>query len=336
MTGPVCVEVMNTDRITPLGSVSAAEAIADTANGAARRIVIDPIVAREETSLLHSQPRDGKTWFMLAAGLAVAAGEKFADRFPTAQTNVLYCSNEDSQRSIAKRILMLMNGLKMRRAPDGFRLSVGRGMWLDDPDWQERLIDEARAFEIGLVAYEPLRSVSACVDRGPAELQPLARFERRLINETGCAIWRGHHETKPPNGFTDDRRPAQRSSGGGLFSISDAPISIERVDDTKSRFVPDGFKHCDTPSPFIVERLVFDDVACLNVIDAPEHQTGADLAVLDAVRDFLREHPNSSGRQIEGQVTGQAEKVRKALDTLRANGDARYVTKGKAHLWSLG
>lgn len=33
----------------------------------------------EETSLLHSQPRDGKTWFMLAAGLAVAAGETFRE-----------------------------------------------------------------------------------------------------------------------------------------------------------------------------------------------------------------------------------------------------------------
>jgi hypothetical protein len=318
-----------------LGSVTVADAIEDAANGPARRVVIDPLVAREETSLLHSQPRDGKTWFMLNAGLAVAAGEIFADRFPTVQTNVLYCSNEDSQRQIAKRVLMLMNGLTMTRAPEGFRLFVGRGLWLDDDDWQQRLIDEVRAFEIGLVIYEPLRSVSACVDRGPAELQPLSRFERRLIGETGCAIWRGHHETKPLTNGPDDRRPAQRASGGGLFSISDAPISIERVDDTKSRFVPDGFKHTDTPAPFIVERLASDDVAWVRVIDAPERQSGADLALLADVRGFLREHPNSSGRQIEGAIHKQAERVRAALDTLRATGEARYVKKGTAHLWSL-
>jgi AAA domain-containing protein len=324
------------DRITSvLGSVTAADAIEDAANGPARRIVIDPIVAREETALLHSQPRDGKTWFMLAAGLAVATGEKFAGRFPTEQTNVLYASNEDSQRATAKRVHMLMNAVTMKRAPEGFRLFVGRGLWLDDPDWQQRLIDEVLAFEIGLVMYEPLRSVTACVDRGPAELQPLSRFERRLIGETGCAIWRGHHETKPLTGFADDRRPAQRSSGGGLFSISDAPISIERVDDTKSRFVPDGFKHADTPAPFIVERIAFDGVACLNVIDAPERQTGADLALVDSVRDFLRQHPESSQAEVQRTLKKQKEAIKQALETLAAAREARCLPKGKANLWSL-
>lgn len=320
---------------SPLGSVTAAEAITAAATGPARRLVVDPLVAREETALLHSQPRDGKTWFMLAAALAVSAGAKFAGRFATVPANVLYATNEDGQRQIAKRVQMLMNGAGMKHAPDGFRLFVGRGLWLDENDWQQRLIDEVRAFDIGVVMYEPLRSVTACVDKGPSDLQPLSRFERRLINETGCAIWRGHHETKPSTAFPDDRRPAQRSSGGGLFSISDAPISIERADDTKSRYVPDGFKHADTPAPFIVERLIVADAAYLIATDAPDHQTGADLAIIDEVREHLRQHPASSGRQIEGAIRKQAQKVRAALDVLAKAGEARYTTRGKAHLWSL-
>jgi hypothetical protein len=193
-------------------------------------------------------------------------------------------------------------------------------------------------FEIGLVILDPLRSVTASVDRGPAELQPLALFERRLINETGCAVWNGHHETKPPastlNG-PDERRPAQRSSGGGLFSMMDAPVSIERIDDMKSRFVPDGFKHDETPAPFIVERLILGDAAFLMVADAPERQTGSDLALVDAVRDFLREHPDSSQAFIQRTLKKQKEAIKTALETLAGNREAFCVPKGKANLWRL-
>ena len=317
-----------------LGSVSLPEALAAAADGPTRRPVIDPLVAREETSLLQSQPRDGKTWTMLAGGLAVATGEQFAGRFATEQTNVLYLTNEDGERAVVNRLEMLMRGMEIKRAPEGFRLHVGRGTWLDDPGCQQRVIDEIRSFEIGLFIPEPLRSVTGCVDKGPADLQPFARFLRRLIGETGCAVWCGHHETKP-NGFQDERRAAQRSSGGGLFSAMDAPISIERVDDKQSRFVPDGFKHCETPAPFIVERVISEGAVYLCVVDAPEGQTGADIALLEEVRQFLRTHPHSSGRQVERAIKKQADRVRAALDTLKATGEARYIPKGRSHLWTL-
>jgi AAA domain-containing protein len=320
---------------SPLGSISVAEAIANAGKAPARRLVIDPLVAREETSLLTGQPREGKTWWLLAGGLAVAYGDKLGGRFATEQTNVLYCSNEDGERVIAKRLQMLMNGLSKDQAPDTFRLFVGRGLWLDDPGWQQLLINEARAFNTGLVILDPFRSLSACVDKGPSELQPFARFQRRLISETGCGIWGGHHETKYVSGLPDNRRPAQRSSGGGLFSISDAPISIERVNDTKGLFVPDGFKHCETPDPFVVTRLIVDDAVYLMVSDAADGQTGADLALVEEVRDFLRSNPGRSGSEIAKQLRKQKGRVFDALESLRAAGAAQFVVKGKAYLWEL-
>src|SRR5262245_24000507 len=158
-----------------LGIISVAEAIARAAT-ATRKCIIEPLVATEETSVLTSQPRDGKTWFMLAGCLAVANGEKLAGQFCTHQTNVLYCSNEDGERAVAHRVRMLMNAQGQEVAPAGFRLHVGRGLWLDDAQCQKRLIDEVRSHQIGLVAFDPLRSLTACVDRGPSELQHLPYF----------------------------------------------------------------------------------------------------------------------------------------------------------------
>lgn len=317
----------------PLGSITLAEALRD---GAQRQMLIDPLIARGETSLLHSQPRDGKTWFALAAGLAVATGAKFADRWETTQGNVLYCSNEDNERSIAQRAQMLLRGLNSKTLPDGFRLFVNRGLWVDETDWQRRLIAEVKVLEIALVIFDPLRSVTACVDKGPSDLQPLSRFERTLISETGCAIWNLHHETKPSAmSLPDDRRPAQRASGGGLFSTMDAPISIERVDDTKSRFVPDGFKHSVSPDPFIVERLVQDDLAVIVVSDTDRQQNGADLALVDAVREFLRNHPSSSQSDVQRAVRKMKSRVTEALDALKDANEAEYLWRGRTKVWRL-
>jgi hypothetical protein len=329
---------MATGPTSPLGSISLPEAIAKLAEGPARRMVIDPLVAREETWLLASQPREGKTWWQLAGGLAVADGEMLAGRFPTVQTNVLYCTNEDGLRAVTNRLQVLMNGLGRQRIPDNFRLFVGGGLWLDDKAdyWQGQLIKDVRAFEIGLVIFDPLRSVTGCVDKGPSELQPFARFLRRLITETGCAPWCSHHEIKPSAGSFDDRRPAQRAAGGGLFAHFDAPISIEHINDTKALFVPDGFKFCDTPTPFIVQRLVLDgEAVILTASDRPKGQTGAELALVEEVRSFLGAHPGLSGSKIVMQLKKQKERVFEALWHLHAAGEARFDKVGKAHLWEL-
>jgi len=126
-------------------------------------------------------------------------------------------------------------------------------------------------------------------------------------------VWSAHHETKPPSFAVGDRRAAQRSSGGGLFSHGYS-VSKERIDDDRSKFVPDGFKHSETPPPFILQRIVKDGDCYLLTEDASANQTGADLALLDDVREFLRAHPGSSGHKVEASFSKQADKVRKALD----------------------
>src|SRR6476646_6515980 len=105
-------------RPNQLGSVTVAEAM-EAAGRSSRQVIIDPLVASEETSLLQSQPRDGKTWFVLGGGLAVARGLEFAG-FRTTQTNVLYVTNEDGVASLTKRLRMLMTGFQISGPPDNF------------------------------------------------------------------------------------------------------------------------------------------------------------------------------------------------------------------------
>ena len=52
-----------------------------------------------------------------------------------------------------------------------------------------------------------------------------------------------HHDVKPArDGKADERPRAQRARGGGLLSISDAPIHFERISDDSTLLVPNLWK----------------------------------------------------------------------------------------------
>jgi hypothetical protein len=95
-----------------------------------------------------------------------------------------------------------------------------------------------------VVILDPLRSLTGCVDQGPRELQPFARYLRRLVDATGVVPVLSHHDTKPLVGQRETRQRPQRVSGGAMFSIADAPIHCERIgedDWTRRQTDPSGF-----------------------------------------------------------------------------------------------
>jgi len=191
---------------------------------------------------------------------------------------------------------MLLAGRGIRTAPPNVHLIVGRGCDLDAPVWQRRLIDEVRRLGIGLVILDPIRSLTSCVDQGPHELQPFARYLRSLLRETDVAILLVHHDAKPAAGGTDNRRRAQRASGGAIFSIVDGPMHVERIDARRSLVAPDGFKFCSDPESFVFERVAADDGVSLRLIAAdPGVSTNAsDVALQDKLEGFL-------GRILDGR-----------------------------------
>ena len=276
------------------------------------------------------QPRDGKSWIAQGIALAATQGVDFCGRFKTTPCPALVCGNEDTEAITASRLKMLLAG---QEAPDSLRLFIGRGLWLDDADWQQKLLHEVDQLDIGLVILDPLRSLTAAVDQGPAQLQPLALFLRKLMRKTGCGILCVHHDTKPSTmPAPDDRRHAQRVSGGGLFSIIDSPIHVQHVDDEKSLCVPDGFKHTETPAPFLIERSIAGNHAVLLVADAPTRD-GNDLAVREEIKVFLKDNSNSSGSAVARGINRQKDVVLKALKGLEKAQEVRSQQKGKSTIW---
>jgi RecA-family ATPase len=301
-------------------------------------MLVDELLAPGEVGMLHGQPRDGKTWAALDLAIAVAtAGTAYGlDRLRAPRARpVLIVGNEDSRAAYAERFRLLLAGRGLATPPDTLRLLVGRGASLDEADWRERLLDEVRRDGVGLVIIVPLRSVTGAADQGPAELRPVSAFLRRMVGETGCAVLVVHHDVKPRPDAADARRRAQRASGGGLFSTVDAPVHVERLDQTRSLLTPDGTKHRPDPAPLVVERQSGDGWVRL-IAETTSAGTADDLALDHAIVDHLRQSGGGSQRAIVRAVGKHHQLVKLALDRLLATGVVDTAEgPRRAQLWFL-
>lgn len=307
------------------------EPIADLAarlNGAGgRQRLLGDLVALGEIAMLHGQPRDGKSWLSLEIAVAVAVGPDVAafglDRYRVDTPRpVLLANGEDGPATVVDRVRALLSGHGLSDWPANLHI-IGRGLDLDDPTQQARIIAEAKRLGAALVILDPLRSLTACVDQGPADLRPFGGFLRRLVRETGAALLLVHHDVKPPANGPDTRRRAQKASGGALFSIVDAPIHVERVDERRSLVAPDGFKFTADPAAFVVERTDVAGGVQLRADDMPASTNAADVTLQARIRAHLSEAGGAgagSGSAIAKALHVRKESAFDALDAMERAG----------------
>jgi hypothetical protein len=302
----------------------------------AASMLIDGLLPGDGLTLTHADPRSLKTWLHLAAGLGLTSGRAVAGYCPVREAvPVGYVTNEDSVRRVGDRLAMLLRGHGLTAIPDGFHFAVHAGVWLDDLQWQARLVDTVRARGLRVLLLDPLRSLSACVDQGPRELQPFAIWLRRFQDDTGCAVWLNHHNVKPMAGQKDERRRPHRASGGGLFSIADAPIMLEKIGDTNRAILTAcGWKFGEDPPALELRLTVEGDEARLDASPAETAEAG-DAALRDRVLDFLAENPGAAGSHVAAGIHANKAAVLDALKALSRLDRVDCTKTARQNCWFL-
>ena len=295
--------------------------------------LVSGFVPGDGITLLHGHPRTLKSWMVLTLALCRTANQPAFGGLAVRPGPTLLITNEDSQARVAQRLDWLRAGFGLPALPADLWLIVGKGIWLDDPDAQDRLVGLVKNFTVDLVILDPLRSVTGCVDQGPRDLQPFQTYLRLLMRETGCAVLACHHDAKPAPGIRDDRKHPHRASGGGLYSIADAPIHVERIGDTNTVIAtPCGWKFSDDPSPLEITLTVGDGAAMLT---AKASTSGdAETVVLhDKILAYVQANPHTCGRKLAEALRGNRQRLFGALEQLYEAGRLDRVTRGQGHYW---
>jgi hypothetical protein len=305
--------------------------------------LIPGLIPGDGFTLIHGQPRSLKTWLELELARAMVTGTApfGVERFtPAAPLRAWFATEEDPDIEVYKRFQGLFAGRNGGIEPAGLHVTVQRAMSLDDPQWQQDCIDTAKSLAIEVTFFDPLRSFTSAVDQGPDKLRPFVLFLRRYVRETGSRVILSHHDTKPPVGKADDRPKPQRASGGGIFSIADAPIHVERLglEESRSLITPSYYKFSVSPEPFIM-AIESDDPkdptwVRLRAEDSTVREA-QDLGLHARIVDYLREHPHTSGTKVATGVHAAKAEVLQALGALRQKGRVDFQTRGQANLWAI-
>lgn len=312
--------------------------------------LIAQLVPGEGITLVHSQPRGLKTWVSSECQIAIATGTPAfgaAEYSVETPRSVWYLTEEDPPVKILERLRALLAGRGLTEAPDRLLLSVKQGWNLDDPDHQGRLLHFLQSQRIEVLIIDPLRSVTGATDKTYVELRPFILFLRRLQRETGVVLILTHHDTKPQPGTIDTREGPQRMSGGGLFSVVDAPIHLTKLTSEGGPaclLAPSDYKFGEAPPP-VKLRLVTDHprTATRATWVTTPATAGSERALEhdDQLLRYFREHAAQefSGRQLATALRMGQGTVRLSLQRLLAAGQVEKRTgsgtEKNAQLWRL-
>ena len=302
------------------------------------RWLVDGLIPGDGTVLVHSQPREYKTLAAQAILISMTTGRPAfgLERLQVGDPEpAWYITEEDSCWRVSNRFGQLLRGYGIERAPELLHVSAGQGLSLDVTEWQERIIATVREHGFRLVVIDPLRSVTEAADQGPRELKPLALFIRRFIRETGAVMLIVHHDTKPPATAQDQRPRPQRASGGGIFSIADSPIHIDRVDEHRRMLVPCAFKFAADPPPVTVQLQEGPGWLRLTGEEATAAKPGD--AVLDLrIIEFLNNAPYAYGNRVARGVKARKSLVLERLKALQMHGLVDSVIDSRGVKWFSG
>lgn len=262
------------------------------------KALVSELVYEDCSILIHGQPRAMKSLSQMELTLAMSIGHPpfGLERFDVPEpVPVCYVMEEDPERRMYQRFEWLLNGRQEDR-PENLHLTVRQAIDLDDEEWQAALIEAGKKYSFKYTVLDPLRSLTAGADKGPSDLKPFATFVRRYIKETGSAVGIVHHDTKPPIGKEDIRKRPQKASGGGIYSISDSPIHVEEIDQTRSLLAPCGYKFTDDPKPFVVTfEPEGEPVHSVQLVGQNTEESKAkNLALRERILSFLAKRPGAT------------------------------------------
>jgi hypothetical protein len=312
--------------------------MADRLYAQARAYQREPFVgdwlAAREVTLVHGQPRDGKSWLALELALSMATGTPACGTLAASVRGpVLLVGNEDGPEVVVSRLAALWRGRGGDGVPPDIGCLIHRGISLDDAAGQAAILAEVRRLGARLVILDPLRSLTTRADQGPAELRPIALWARSLVQETGCSLLVVHHDVKPP-AVPDQRRRSQRVSGGGLFAAVDAPLATERLSPGRTLVTADGFKHVPDPAPVVLVREP-SPAGGLRLRLEPTGAHDPDAVALEArILERLRELGGASTRELGRRLGVRWDLLVARLDAMyRAGLIDQSTGPRRAQLW---
>ena len=162
-------------------------------------------------------PKVGKSWDMLEEAYCLATAQPVFGHFAVPRKfKVLVIEEEDPKRRIQRCLKRIIHGHGgLHPSDEFFRVSVKKGVRLDDPKWQEVIAWEIRSFRPDFIYADVFNRLHSKNINDAEEMSKIVLFLDEMNREYGCAFELLHHTRKNSAGGDDhDEIIGSRVLGG--------------------------------------------------------------------------------------------------------------------------
>ena len=270
--------------------------------------LVDQLLVDRCLGATQGAPKIGKTWVVLECGIAIATGRPAFGRFEIPQTGpVIVILEEAGRAALHRRLDALARGNAIDREElAGFHFAANRRIRLDDPGWQNDIVDAAKEIKPRAVLFDPLARLKASTrdENSQTEFAPMLEFLRDLRDEADAAVIFVHH-----TGHGGDHLRGTSD----LESWWESKLTIKKTTDGSS---------------IAAEHREAEAAPMVTFAQAWDHTTRslrlvATRTLAQKVADYLIEHPDASANVIDDAIGGHRADVLKVVKEQRAEGGTR-------------
>lgn len=273
--------------------------------------LIEGLLPLGATTFLIGESGLGKSALALHMALAVASGKPLHGR-RTVRRNVLFV-NAEGTAGLPARIRAICTQFGLPLPGDGF--AVLDGVNLSSAVQAAELAEVARQHEAGFVILDTVNATAGNLDENDSTAmgQYLARA-RALVADQGGTVLALHHSPR------DD--PGRGRGSTAIYNGTDVELLMKGKSD--------GWRLSVTKDKFGARRTIgdFETVPAHGGVVARMRRSETSIfnrpaTIVDAVRDYVREHPETAKTVIVAALTDPHGKrpVEDALEGLIASGD---------------
>jgi AAA domain len=269
--------------------------------------VVEELLGDPAIAAIVGSWKVGKTYSMLEIALSIVTGRKAFGRYAVPIPGPVVLVLEESGRAAYhRRIDRLSRGYAIEpEALAELHFAANRGVRLNDPRWQDDLLEAGQRLKPRAILLDPLaRMKGAEVDESSQrEIGPVLDFMRQLRDESGATVAYVHHR---------GHQGKQQRGSSDLEGYWESRLSLDK-DDSGVRTMTAEHREAESGHSF---RFVLDfDVDRTNSLRL---RALADT-LEDKVEEYLGEHPDASANDVVDHFGGKRQELLKVVARVREN-----------------
>jgi hypothetical protein len=211
--------------------------------------LVENIFAAGTINMVSASPNNFKTWVLLHVALCLARGRNVFAKFETKKCGVLIVNEDDTERSLKNRSLLLHGDPE--QPPAYFNIS--KGIKIND-GMTDRLIAEMKAKELKVIIFDTFSSVHTADENDASKMMTVFDQLKNFTHE-GFTVILSHHHRKRLGDRRDDSQEQTRGSSV-INAVLGCHLTCEERDIAGSKHIlihQAKLKEAEKLRPFLVK-----------------------------------------------------------------------------------